>query len=234
MNSRDALLQLLKRVPFLTGLDTSALESIASRCRRIVVPASQHVFMEGDPCVDLYILEAGRVKFYRVSADGREQILNVFENPGDSFCLASAFSTGSHVVGAMAAIETQLHLLDMNTVNQLVRTHPSMGLSLMAAAGAHMSHLVDLAEDLALKSATERLAKYLHELAVIECTGKAGEMRISRQRLREEELASMLGTVRVHVSRILNKLAQAGAIDLERDFIRIRDLSVLARIAGVK
>jgi len=45
----------------------------------------EKVFTEGDPCRDPYILVAGRVKRYRASADGREQILRIFERPGDMF-----------------------------------------------------------------------------------------------------------------------------------------------------
>ncbi len=39
--------------------------------------------MEGDLCRHLYIFESRRVKFYQTSAEGREQILKVFDCPGD-------------------------------------------------------------------------------------------------------------------------------------------------------
>jgi len=225
------VLPLLKTVPYFAGLEAAVLTTVASRCRSKVIPAGQIVFTEGDPCLDLRILEAGRVKLYRVSAEGREQVLKVFDRPGDTFCIASAFSAKRHIVSARAATETRLYLLDMDTVNRLVREHPSMGLELMATAGKHMTHLVDLAEDLALKTATARLAKYLHGFAVAEGGGRGKEIRLSRDRLRQEELAPMLGTVRVHVSRILTDLVRAGAIDVDREFIRICDLAVLRRIS---
>lgn len=186
--------------------------------------------MEGDPCLDLCILESGRVEFYRVSVKGREQVLKVFDRPGDTFCIASAFTTGRHIVSVRTATETRFGLLDMDTVNRLVREHPSMGLKLVTTAGEHMAHLVNLAEDLALKTATERLAKYLHQLAMAEGEAKA-DIVLSRDRLPEEELASILGTVRVHISRSLSNLARAGAIEVDRGFIRIRDLALLRRIS---
>jgi CRP-like cAMP-binding protein len=106
-----------------------------------------------------------------------------------------------------------------------------VGLKLVNVAGEHMAHLVELADDLALKTATERLAKHLHELAQAEGRAKSGEVELSRDRLPEEELAAMLGTVRVHVSRGLAHLARSGAIEVHRGFIRIRDLPLLKRIA---
>jgi CRP/FNR family transcriptional regulator len=234
MNARDAMLPLLKTVPYLVDLGPSILTSIAVRCKSKVIPAGHFVFMEGDPCLDLCILESGRVEFYRANAKGREQILKVFDRPGDTFCIASAFTTGRYIVSARTVTETRLHLLDMDTVNHLARENPLIGIKLVAAAGEHMAHLVGLAEDLALKTATERLAKYLHELALAEGAPKGEEIRLSRDRLPEEELASRLGAVRVHISRSLSALSHAGAIDVERGFIRIRDLSILMRISEGK
>ncbi len=105
-----------------------------------------------------------------------------------------------------------------------------MALKLVATAAEQMTHLVALAEDLSLRTATARLAKYLYELAVAEGAENRKEVRLSRNRLPEEELASMLGTVRVHISRSLTNLVRAGAIDLNREFIRILDLTVLKQI----
>ena len=190
--------------------------------------------MEGDLCRHLYILESGRVKFFRTSAEGREQILKVFDRPGDTFCIPSAFCTGRHIVSARAVTETRLCLLDLDMVNRLAQAHPSMALKLVATAGEHMTHLVSLAEGLSLKSATARLAKYLCELAVAEGAESGKEIRLSRDRLPEEELASLLGTVRVHISRSLVNLVQAGAIDLTRAFVRVRDLKVLKKISEGK
>jgi len=231
MNGRDPVLVLLKTVPYFADLDAAVLKTIAGRCRSKMLPAGQPVFMEGDSCLDLCILESGRVKFYRVNTEGREQIFRVFDCLGDTFCIASAFGTGRHIVSARAATATRLRLLDMETVNRLVREYPSMGLKLVRTAGEHMTHLVGLAEDLVLKTATERLAKYLHGLAVAEGGPKDGEVLLSRDRFPEEDLASLLGTVRVNVSRSLANLIRTGALDVDRGFIRIRDLAALGRIS---
>jgi CRP/FNR family transcriptional regulator len=234
MTPRNPALALLATLPYFASVEPQVLQTIAARCRLKVIPANRAIFTEGDACLDLCILESGRVKFYRVNTEGREQVLKVFDRRGDAFCLASAFSAGKHIVSARAASEVRVCLLDMPTVNRIVSEHPSIGLKLMTTAGEHMAHLVELAEDLALKTATARLAKYLQQLAVAEAVAQGAELRLSRDRLPEEELAAMLGTVRVHVSRSLTNLARAGAIDLERGFIRIRDLTVLRRIAESK
>ena len=145
MISHDAMVALLNTVPYFAGLDHTVRKTIAERCQPRSFQAGQCVFTEGERCQHLYILESGRVKFYRTSADGREQILRVFDRPGDTFCLASAFRAGSHVVSARAAAETRLRLLDVDTVSRLAEEHPSIALKLVATAGEHMAHLVALA-----------------------------------------------------------------------------------------
>lgn len=228
------MVPLLKTVPYLADLRADVLNTIAARARSQSFRAGQVVFTEGDPCQDLYILESGRVNFYRANAEGREQILKVFERPGDTFCIPSAFRTGTYIVSARAATGARLHLLDVDTLNRLAEEHPSVALNLVATAGEHMMHLVSLAEDLSLKTATARLAKHLWGLAVADGAKAGQETRLSRARVPEEELASVLGTVRVNVSRSLMNLVRAGAIDLDRSFIRIRDRAALKQIAEGK
>jgi CRP-like cAMP-binding protein len=50
---------------------------------------------------------------------------------------------------------------------------------------------------------------------------------LQRASLREDDVAAMVGTIRVHVSRSLKALATMGAITLDRDSIRIKDLEAL-------
>ncbi|MFY9269642.1 MAG: Crp/Fnr family transcriptional regulator [Candidatus Manganitrophaceae bacterium] len=234
MNTDEKTLSLLKSVSSFADLAPNVRATLADHCQSKCFRAGQFVFMEGDLCQHLYILESGRVKFFRTSAEGREQILKVFDRPGDTFCIPSAFCTGRHIVSASALTETRLRLLDLDTLNRVAKENPSIALKLVATAGEHMTHLVALAEDLSLRSATARLAKYLCGLAVAEGAESGKEIRLSRDRLPEEELASLLGTVRVHISRSLVNLVQAGAIDLTRAFVRVRDLTLLKRISEGK
>jgi CRP/FNR family transcriptional regulator, cyclic AMP receptor protein len=228
------ILSLLGNVAYFADLDPAVLRVIAPQCRLKVYSAGQIVFMEGDPCLDLCILESGRVLFSRVNAEGREQVLKVFERPGDTFCIPSAFSAGRHIVTVKAGAETRLHLLGVEAVNRLVGEHPSVGLKLIATAGEHMTHLVTLAQDLALKTATARLASYLLGIVPAETAAKDEPLRIPRSRLREDDLASSLGTVRVNVSRSLKNLVRAGAIEMDRTSIRVVDPAALRRISEGK
>lgn len=222
----DAIPFLAAHFPF-TDVQATTLKTIASRCRRRSRQPGESLFREGEPCRDLYILVAGRVKCFRASPEGREQILKIFERPGDIFCTTSAFSTGSHIVTAEAMSEVSLYVIDVETMKRVALEQPAVALALVTAAGDQMRSLVTLAEDLSLKTATTRVAKLLWERARAE-GGRAGkEVRLRRAGLREEDIAAIVGTVRVHVSRSLKTLATMGAIRLDRDSICIGDLKAL-------
>lgn len=203
------------------------MKTMAARCRPRSLRPGETLFLEGDRCRDLYLLVAGRVKCFLASAEGREQILKIFERPGDMFCVTSAFSTGSHIVSAEAMNDVSLYVVDIETMKRVALEQPSVGLAVVTAAGDQMRSLVSLADDLALKTATTRVAKLLWERARAEGGREGKDVRLRRAELREDDIAAMVGTVRVHVSRSLKALAAMGALTLARDTIVVRDLKAL-------
>ena len=103
---------------------------------------AQAIFRGGDRCHQLYILAAGRVKCFRTNTDGREQILKIFERPGEMFCTTSAFSTGSHIVSAEAVTNATAYVIDVDTVKRLALEHPALryGESLMEERTLRILH----------------------------------------------------------------------------------------------
>ena len=232
MDAHPDTIRFLTTLPNFRGVNATTIEKIASRCRPMSREPGESLFVEGDPCRGLYILAAGRVKCYRANLEGREQILRILEHPGDIFCTTAAFSTGAHIVTAKAMTKTRLHVIDVETISRIALEEPAVALALVTDAGDQMRSLVGLADDLSLKTATTRVAKLLCARARAAGGHDGKGVRLRRDGLREEEIASMVGTVRVHVSRSLKALASMGAITLDRETIRISDLKVLERLSG--
>ena len=114
MNPPEPTMQFLKAVPYFAGLNVTVLATVADRCRAKVLREGQFVFVEEDPCRALYILESGRVKFYRASAEGREQTLKLFDRPGEhpSMGLKLVATAGEH----MRSLVTLAEDLSLKTV----------------------------------------------------------------------------------------------------------------------
>src|SRR5213594_4858464 len=138
MNTHERALQFLKAAPYFSDLAPAVRATIAARCQPLSLRRDQLVFMEGELCRGLYILESGRVKCYRASAEGREQTLRIYDRPGDVFCIPSVFGTGRHIVSASAMTESRLYLVDRDVVIRIASEHPLVAMSVIATAGEHM------------------------------------------------------------------------------------------------
>jgi CRP-like cAMP-binding protein len=123
--------------------------------------------------------------------------------------------------------EVSLYVIDVDTMKRVALEQPAVALALVTATGEQMRSLVSLADDLSLKTATTRVAKLLWERARAQGGRKGKEVRLPRASLREDDIAAMVGTVRVHVSRSLKALATMGAIAVDRDIICVKDLEAL-------
>jgi len=231
MKTQDTLLSLLGTLPCFADLDPGARATLAAKSSEKVLQSDELVFLEGESCQHLYVLGSGRIKCSRTNAGGREQVLRVFDQPGDMLCICSAFKHGKYIVSATSMADSRLFLLKVETVRLLTKEHPSFAIHLVTHAAEQMESLVELAEDLSLKTATARLAKYLHERAMIEGIPKKEGFDLLRDRFPEEELAIRIGAVRVHVSRSLKRLVNLGALRLTRDVIHIVDPSALGQLS---
>jgi CRP/FNR family cyclic AMP-dependent transcriptional regulator len=224
-----AAVEFVKRASLFAGLPPAVAAKVTRECRVKPVALGQTVFTEGESCEDLYILVDGRVACYRANTEGREQVLRTFAVPGDTFCLTSAFNLGRHVVSARAERATKLYAIKVPTISRLALENPPLAMALLAAASSQTGDLLALAEDLALRTVLARLAKLLLKRAHADGTPTGKSLELSRQRFREEEVASTVGTVRVHVSRSLKQLVRLGAVRLSRNTIVIPDPGVLER-----
>jgi CRP-like cAMP-binding protein len=71
MDARSDTIRFLKTLPGFTAVNATTIGKIAARCQPMSRQPGQSLFIEGDPCRDLYILAAGRVKCYRANVHGR-------------------------------------------------------------------------------------------------------------------------------------------------------------------
>jgi len=227
----EVVVQLLRTITYLRDVSPLTVAAVAQRVRWRSVPARQVVFLEGEPCRDLHVLVEGRVECYRSSAEGREQIIMVFDRRGDTFCISSAFATGLNLVTARALTPTKLCVIDRETFVEVAHRNPPMALRLVKTVSHDAARVMDLAESLALRTARVRVARLLYEQAVAEGVRAGQGVELARERLREEDVAARVGTVRVHVSRSLRSLVRSGTIILDRARIRIPDLAGLERAA---
>ncbi len=189
-------------------------------------PAGHVLFATGEPCRGLYVIDTGRVKIYRTSPSGREQVLQS-EGPGRPVAELPLLDGGPYPASAVTEEESRLIFVPREEFEALYRGNPDVARAVIRELGKRLRHLVHVTETLAFRDVAARLAHYLAEYAEQHGQRTAGGVEIVINRTREE-LSFELGTARESVSRAFKQLAEKGVIQpLTRKRLRIPDVTKL-------
>ena len=179
---------------------------------------------EGEPVAGLYLVAEGIVKISRYSSEGREHILHLI-HAGDTFNDVAAMDGGPNPATATAYTDATVYLIPRPDLRAIVDRHPDLAWALIENMARRARHLVNMVEDLSLRSVKGRLARLLLEQAETNQSGAVPRL------LTQEEMASRLGTVREMVGRALRSLAAEGIIEFDRHRIVVLDAERLADTA---
>ncbi len=176
------------------------------------------VFLEGEPCQGLYVLRDGSARIYKLSPEGREQVLRTV-HAGDSFNEVAVFDGGPNPANVSALEAASVWIVPRDVVFELLKRRSDFALSVIQTLGVRLRHLVGLVEDLSLRQVTSRLTKLLLQIA----EGQEPAMT-------QAEMAARLGTVREIVSRSLRQLESRGLIRVERKKVVILNQKGLEKL----
>ena len=217
---------LLKQIPIFAGFGDDALQRLAGRSLLRTYAAGHLLFSTGEPCRGLYIVASGRVRIYRTSPAGREQVLHV-EGPGRPVAELPLFDGGGYPASAVTEVESRLAFVPRAEFEALYRNNPDVADAVIRELGKRLRHLVHVTETLAFRDVAARLASFLAQYAEQHGERTPGGIEIVLDRTREE-LSQELGTARESVSRALKQLAEKGLIQpLARKRRRIPDVARL-------
>ncbi len=202
-------------VPYFADLEPGVLRTIAETALRRTYEADQVVFLGGEPCVGLYLVEDGWLKAVKVSAEGREQALR-FIGPGEVFNEIGVFADTHNPATVVALEPATVWLIRRESMLHLLEERPGVARRVIQNLAQRVFHLVSLVEDLSLRTVEARLARHLLERA------EASAVRREHWAT-QAEMAARLGTVLDVLNRALHSLADEGLIKVERHQIQILD-----------
>jgi CRP/FNR family cyclic AMP-dependent transcriptional regulator len=217
---------LLRQLPIFSELDDVARGRLAERCVARNVAAGHVLFTAGEACRGLYIVQDGRVRIYRTSPEGREQVLHI-EGPGRAVAELPLFDGGRYPASAITIEDSRLVFLPRADFEYLYRTHPDIAHAIIRGLGVRLRHLVQVTETLAFRDVAARLAMLLADYA--ERSGKETPRGVELTlRRTQEELSLEIGTARESVSRALKQLRRKRLIEpLGRNRMLIPDIARL-------
>lgn len=206
-------LEALSKVPYFQGLDPGTLAAIARAAIARSYEAGGTVFLEGEACAGLYVVQEGWLKSVRMSPAGREQVVR-FVGPGESFNEVSVLAGAPNQATVIALEPATVWLIRREALVHLLDGDPRLARAVTQHLAGRVLYLLTLVEDLSLRSVESRLARLLLE--------QAGEGTVRRRRwATQAEMAARLGTVPDVLNRALRKLSDEGLIQVERHQIQI-------------
>src|SRR5512142_34151 len=187
MSQALSAVKALSTISYFGALDARSLEEVARSAVRREYEAHEMVFLEGEPCAGLFVVELGWLKAFKTSSAGREQVIR-FVGPGDAFNEVGVLAASPNLVSVVALEPTVVWVVPPEILFRLIDENPRLARLVISNLAKRTQHLIGLVEDLSLRSVESRLARLLLQ------ESKEGE--VQRQRwTTQAELAARLGTV---------------------------------------
>jgi CRP-like cAMP-binding protein len=215
----------LRKTPIFAHLTGPEMKSLQQRVGRRHFQRGELLFNEGDACQGLYLVASGKIRIFKLSPAGREQVLSV-EEPGSSFAELPVFDGGNYPASASAQEEADVLFISRQDFQSFCREHPDVALKVIAVVGSRLRRLVGIIEDLSFTTVRHRLISLLLRLA--QSDGRSTKQGVRLELTKShQDLAAELGTVRELVSRNLSRLQAEGYLEVDGRNIIVKDLAGL-------
>lgn len=230
-NDRCRQMLCVHRVPVFSSLNHEDLIKVSALIRHREFQKGETIFLEGGKPDSLILINDGSAKAFKVTPDGREQILYVFSQ-GDFFGEQYLFGnlTASYTVTALETV--QACMLSKEHFRQMLRSHPDIAIEIIEELGERMAQLENAMQTMGTRNVDARIGTLLLDYAV-KFGSEAPEGTLIRLPLSREGMANYLGVARETVSRKLAVLENEGVIrSLNNKTILLLDRAALQTAAG--
>jgi len=220
---------LLAGVPLFADLAPEELQSLGRRARRQAFQSDETIFYQGDPGHSLYCIASGIVRIVLPSVEGREAVL-VLLGPGEFFGELSLFDGQPRSASAVSLGPSEAVILRRDDFLSFLQEHPRASLTVLAVLSSRLRRTNELIGDAVFLDLPVRISKKLLELA--ETFGEQVEQGVEIAiRLRQQDLANMVGGNRESVNRCLTILEGQGLIQVEKQRITLLNPQALRQSA---
>ena len=197
----DKILNIISTIPLFNGLPEDQIVAIKKIAVEKKINKGEIIFSEGDEGNGFFVVADGRVKVFKVSTEGKEQILHIF-GPGQPFGEVPVFAGQKFPANAQAIDKTRVLFFPRTSIVNLISANPSLALNMLAVMSKKLRQFAVQIENLSLKEMPARLASYLISLA-----GEQNKEEVVTLQISKGQLASILGTIPETLSRVFAKLS---------------------------
>ncbi|WP_040209169.1 Crp/Fnr family transcriptional regulator [Neobacillus jeddahensis] len=193
-------------VPIFNHLPEEPLNEIMKCVTSVSFKKGEMIYKAGDLSDSLYIVNKGRVKIYRLSDTGKEQLLRILY-PGDFTGELALFNEGCHESFAEAMNDTRICLITRSDLQQFLLRYPPIALEILAEFSRRLAQSERQTARFAAEKVETRIALFLAE-----CLEGEGDSNVITLPMSKKDLASFLGTTPETISRKFTEFESAGLI----------------------
>ena len=219
-------LSIIRNGPLFEGVEEKTVARICAALTEKSWAKGHQISGPADSLESFHLLLEGRVKIVRSNShDGRELTVWLL-GPGDGFDVVSLLDGRPHGVTAWALDPVRTLCSPLALWRQSLQDSRTLRLAVHRHIGGKLREVTELAGDLALHDTSTRLAHLL--LRHFEAGAKGGNLLHD---LPQRELASLIGSVRIVVSRVLADMRRRGIVQLHGGAVQAVDLKRLVALA---
>jgi CRP/FNR family transcriptional regulator, cyclic AMP receptor protein len=199
----------LKKIPFLSRLSDEVLMSLVEKAKSAKFPKQATIIMEGDETSSLYIMLSGKVRVFS-SDDKSKEVTLLIQEPGSYFGEIALLSDEPRSASVVSLETTVCAVISKSDFISWLMVNPEVAISLLGVLSEKIRHLTDKVRLMALSNVYERTVKALQAMAVVE-----GNVSVIHNRPTQQELASMVGSSREMINKIMHELTKGGYVTVE-------------------
>jgi CRP-like cAMP-binding protein len=220
--------EMLGQVGLFKDLASAELIGLAGLMRPRPYAKDEVIYLRGDPGTAFYVIATGKVKIALTSPDGKELILRRL-GPGEFHGELALLDDKPRSADAIATEPSVLLVLQRDAFRQFLAEHPGVATRLLSTVSQYLRRNAELIQDATFLDVPARLARILLELAG---TPEDGELpppgTVIPDRMKQSELASLVGATRESINKWLGSFEKQGLIKYDKGQI------TLMRPSGLK
>jgi len=217
----------LKDLAVFSKLESDELKMICESSFEKHYKKGEIVFFEDDDYGGLYLLISGRVKLSMLSPDGKEKVLNILQE-GDIMGEVSFFDLDPHPITAETMEDARILIIPRGKLEHIITREPGLALKIIESLAKKTRLLTSQVRELVFHDAAGRMASLLRRFADdfgVEINGGTMIDII----LTHKEIANLIGSSRVTVTKIVNNFIDEGIIKLYKRKIVVVDEEKLGK-----
>ncbi len=215
----------LRELTVFSRLEGEQVKLICERATEKKYLKGEIIFFEDNNDENLYILLEGRVKLTMISPEGKEKAISILQ-VGDIFGEMSLFDQDTTPITAEVIDDARLVSIPFHDLEDIIRQEPEVAIKIIEALAKRTRLLTSQIRELVFQDAEGRLAsllmRFIEDFGVEVKSGYLIDIVLTHQ-----EIANLMGSSRVTVTKLLNQFIDEGIIKIYKRKIVVMDIDRL-------